>query len=167
MLGALDQLGQSTPITSPWKIFPQLRGIIDYRCPDLDLVDSSKLNIRLKQCDTVRKELRSRFRKEYLSQLVQKVSVKVQSLKTGGVVLVGLDNRKPIDWPIGRVEKIYLSRDGFARVLRVKTLTGSLVRPIQKLYLLEVSEVGDPVLQIRRERRSRHGRLLQQPKSDM
>ncbi|GBN86273.1 hypothetical protein AVEN_64257-1 [Araneus ventricosus] len=84
--------------------------------PDLDLVDSSKLNIRLKHCDTVRKELRSRFRKEYLSQLVQKASVKGQSLKTGDVVLVGLDNRKRIDWPMGRVEKIYPSRDGFARV---------------------------------------------------
>ncbi|GBL93307.1 hypothetical protein AVEN_43465-1 [Araneus ventricosus] len=80
---------------------------------------------------------------------------------------MGLDNRKRIDWPIGRVEKIYPSRDGFTRVARVTTKTGSLVRPIQKLYLLEVSEVGDPVLQIKPERRSRYGRLLQQPKSHM
>ncbi|GBL93322.1 hypothetical protein AVEN_130830-1, partial [Araneus ventricosus] len=39
---------------------------------------------------------------------------------------MGLDNRKRIDWPIGRVEKIYPSRDGFTRVARVTTKTGSL-----------------------------------------
>ncbi|GBN84224.1 hypothetical protein AVEN_72090-1 [Araneus ventricosus] len=60
---------------------------------------------------------------------------------------------------MGRVETIYPSRDGFSCVARVETKTGSLVRPIQKLYLLEVLEVGDPVLQIRPERWSRYGRL--------
>ncbi|GBL63633.1 hypothetical protein AVEN_124829-1, partial [Araneus ventricosus] len=158
-----DEMEELMPLTP--SLF--LQDLKQTGVPDLDIVDSNKLNIRLKHCDSIRKELRSRFRKEYLSQLVQKASVKGQSLKTGDVVLVGLDNRKRIDWPMGRVEKIYPSRDGFARVARVKTKTGSLVRPIQKLYLLEVSEVGDPVLQIKPERRSRYGRLLQQPKSHM
>ncbi|GBL89025.1 hypothetical protein AVEN_255176-1 [Araneus ventricosus] len=151
-----DEMEELMPLTP--SLF--LQDLKQTGVPDLYLVDPSKLNIRVKHCDSVRKELRSRFRKEYLSQLVQKASVKGQSLKTGDVVLVGLDNRKRIDWPMGRVEKIYSSRDGFARVARVKTKTGSLVRPIQKLYLLEVSEVGDPVLQIKPERRSRYGRLL-------
>ncbi|GIY30607.1 RNA-directed DNA polymerase from mobile element jockey [Caerostris extrusa] len=47
---------------------------------------------------------------------------------------------------MGKIEKIYSSRDGASRVVQVRTSSGCLTRPIQKLYPLEVSTSGDPVL---------------------
>ncbi|GIX77076.1 reverse transcriptase [Caerostris extrusa] len=63
----------------------------------------------LKYCHA---ELRSRFRKEYLSQLVQKAKATCQELKVGDIVLIELENKKRVMWPMGKIEKIYSSRDG-------------------------------------------------------
>ncbi|GIX82693.1 DUF5641 domain-containing protein [Caerostris extrusa] len=84
-------------------------------------------------------QLRSRFRKEYLSQLVQKAKATCQELKVGDIVLIELENKKRVMWPMGKIEKIYSSRDGASRVVQVRTSSGCLTRPIQKLYPLEVS----------------------------
>ncbi|GBN74216.1 hypothetical protein AVEN_91125-1, partial [Araneus ventricosus] len=67
-----DEMEELMPLTP--SLF--LQDLKQTGVPDLDLVDSSKLNIRVKHCDSIRKELRSRFRKEYLSQLIQKANVK-------------------------------------------------------------------------------------------
>ncbi|GIY95298.1 hypothetical protein CEXT_564171 [Caerostris extrusa] len=61
---------------------------------------------------------------------------------------------------MGKIEKIYSSRDGASRVVQVRTSSGCLTRPIQKLYPLEVSTSGDPVLTRITENRSRYGRLF-------
>lgn len=137
-----------------------LQDIKQVGVPDLDSVDSYKLNVRVNYCNTLRRELRNRFRKEYLGQLVQKAKVKCQELKVGDVVLIELENKKRVVWPMGKIVKIYNSRDGASRVVQVKTNNGCLTRPIQKLYPLEVSTAGDPVLTLTAENRSRYGRLV-------
>ncbi|GFV20163.1 integrase catalytic domain-containing protein [Trichonephila clavipes] len=45
---------------------------------------------------------------------------------------------KRIDWPLGRILQIYTSGDGIVRRAKVKTLSGVVVRPIQKLCPLEL-----------------------------
>jgi len=57
----------------------------------------------------------------------------------GDIVLVGHDNLKRLDWPLARVVKVFPGRDGVTRVVRVRTATGELVRPVQRLYPLEIS----------------------------
>ncbi|GBO46822.1 hypothetical protein AVEN_4161-1, partial [Araneus ventricosus] len=54
-----DEMEELMPLTS--SLF--LQDLKQTGVPDLDIVDSNKLNIRLKHCDSIRKELRSRFRK--------------------------------------------------------------------------------------------------------
>ncbi|XP_035208627.1 uncharacterized protein LOC118183265 [Stegodyphus dumicola] len=137
-----------------------LQDIKQVGVPDLDYIDSQKLNVRVNYCNTLRQELRSRFRKEYLAQLVQKASASCQNLKVGDVVLIELDNKKRVMWPMGKIVKIFSSRDGATRVVQVKTSSGYLVRPIKKLYPLEVSTTSDPVLTLATENRSSYGRLL-------
>lgn len=84
-------------------------------------------------------DLRSRFRSEYLGQLVLKNSKKEsREIKVGDVVLVGDDNRKRIDWPLARVIRTIPGRDDVIRVCVLKTKNGELTRPIQRLYPLEV-----------------------------
>ncbi|GIY93130.1 hypothetical protein CEXT_467771 [Caerostris extrusa] len=67
-------------------------------------------------------------------------------------------------WLMGKIEKIYSSRDGASRVVQVRTSSGCLTRPIQKVYPLEVSTSGDPVLTLTTENRSRYGRLFKSSK---
>ena len=53
-------------------------------------------------------------------------------------MLVGADNQR-ILWPMARILELIPGRDGIVRVARVKTQRGSLPRPLQRLYPLEMS----------------------------
>ena len=61
-----------------------------------------------------------------------------EKLKIGDIVLIGSDNQKRINWPIARVQELLPGRDGKVRVVKVKTHNGTLLRPVQRLYPLEV-----------------------------
>ncbi|GFX86585.1 DUF5641 domain-containing protein [Trichonephila clavipes] len=63
----------------------------------------------------------------------------------GDVVLLGHDNVRRIDWPLGVVLEVYPGKDGVSRVDRIRTSQGERIRPFQRLYPLEVSaetEIG-------------------------
>ena len=62
-----------------------------------------------------------------------------RQVREGDVVLVGDDNRKRINWPLARIEKLILGRDGVVRVAILKTKDGRLKRPIQRIYPLEIN----------------------------
>ncbi|GFT81783.1 DUF5641 domain-containing protein [Trichonephila clavipes] len=87
-----------------------LQEIKENGVPDLDLIDSQRMNRRFLYRQRIRQELRKRFRLEYLGQL-KSFS---KSRKEG-------------------------RRDGRVRVVEVSTSSGSFLRPIQRLYPLEVS----------------------------
>ncbi|GFT98864.1 DUF5641 domain-containing protein [Trichonephila clavipes] len=106
------------------------------------------------------------------------------SIEEGDLVLIGDANNKRIIWPLGKVTKMYLGKDGKVRVMEVKTQFGSVMRPIQfrsVMNPLEVTTVDslplterdvedgpcldqDQIPGVQRVRRSRYGRLLQQTK---
>jgi len=107
--------------------------------PDFDLVDSKCLSKRAKYRQNLRAALRSRFRKEYLGQLIHRVKMKKSNpIQVGDIVLIGQDNVKRMDWQLGRVEKLIPGKDQHVRVAKVKTSNGILVRPVQRLYHIEV-----------------------------
>ncbi|GBN92592.1 hypothetical protein AVEN_106846-1 [Araneus ventricosus] len=115
-----------------------LQDIKESGVADLDLLDRSKLLKRQRFLQELREQFRCRFRKEYLAQLVQRHGQKDCELKVGDIVLVGSDNLKRINWPIALVDELCTGRDGRARDVKIKTRTGILVRPVRKLYPLEV-----------------------------
>ena len=53
-------------------------------------------------------------------------------------MLVETDGTKRVNWPLGRIIEIFKGRDGNYRVAKVKVSTGVLIRPIQRLYQLEI-----------------------------
>lgn len=107
---------------------------------DLDKIDVN-LNRRMKYNQNLRNELRKRFRSEYLGQLSRRMTKNRKvPVQVGDIVLVGQDNRKRLDWPLARVIKVFPGKDKIVRVAKVKTATGELMRPIQRLYPLEMSE---------------------------
>jgi hypothetical protein len=58
----------------------------------------------------------------------------------GEVVLMGSDNTNNLSWPMARVLEAIPGTEGVVRVVRLKTASGEYLRPVQKLYPLEVSE---------------------------
>ena len=72
-----------------------------------------------------------------LLQLKGKPGYKIQ---IGDVVLIEDENRKRVLWPLGQIIQVYPGNDGEVRVVKVKTSKGELVRPVQKIYPLEVRE---------------------------
>ncbi|KAF2887722.1 hypothetical protein ILUMI_18451 [Ignelater luminosus] len=86
-------------------------------------------------------DLRRRFRSEYLRQLSRKRPClsRKSTLRVGEIVLVGNDNQKLLHWPLAKIVEIITGKDGEIRVVRLKTANGELVRPVQRIYQLEIN----------------------------
>lgn len=166
-----EDLTQLAPLTP--KMF--LQEISQNETPDLDKLEID-LSKRMRYRQSLRNNLRKRFRSEYLGQLFRrKIKGGHVPVKEGDVVLLGQNNLKRLDWPLARVIKIFPGRDGIVRVVKVKTATGELVRPVQRLYSLEMSsgarETHDKADQIKEdsekvpheEFRTRSGKLVKTP----
>jgi len=104
--------------------------------PDLDRMDIN-LSKQMRYRQKLRYELR--FRSEYLGQLQRRNKNHSTPIKVEDIVLVGHNNLKRLNWPLARVVKVFPSRYGVTRVVRVRTATEELVRPVQRLYPLEIS----------------------------
>lgn len=123
-----------------------LQDVQETGTPDLDCADSKRLLKRQKYCQELRENFKMRFRKEYLGQLVQKAGRSSgTTFKVGDVVLVAMDNQKRLNWPLAVIQELYKGRDGQVRVGKVKTHSGELIRPVQKLYPLEISSADSIV----------------------
>ena len=86
----------------------------------------------------------SRWIKEYLPSLQQrqKWNKPQRNLIVNDIVLL-LDEKTPrIFWPLGRVLEVYSNRkDGLVRSAKVKRRMSELVRPVDKIVLLEAAEI--------------------------
>ncbi|UYV68404.1 hypothetical protein LAZ67_5004221 [Cordylochernes scorpioides] len=91
--------------------------------PELEKIRVNSFTRKYKILSKLNEELKQRFRKEYLG---------------------GQDNTKRILWPVGKIIKLYLGKDGVNRVARVKTSTGEWLRPVQRLFPLEISSEETP-----------------------
>ncbi|CAG7837087.1 unnamed protein product [Allacma fusca] len=108
--------------------------------PDIDQMDHESLNKRWQYRQKLREHFRKRFRIEYLGQLVERSGAKpdFRKVSVGDIVLVGSDNSKRMDWPLAKVMEILPGKDGHVRVVRVKLATGEYLRPVQRIYPLEI-----------------------------
>lgn len=114
-----------------------LKEIHEDGVPDIDLIEEKSLNKRLKYQQRLRRELRVRFRSEYLGQLRRRAQSNrpFTAIKNGDIVLIASDNQKRLDWPLARVIELIPGNDGVSRIARLKTATGELVRPLQRLIV--------------------------------
>ncbi|GFV61296.1 integrase catalytic domain-containing protein [Trichonephila clavipes] len=105
---------------------------------DIEELDSNSLNKRIKYRSKLLKDLCQCFRNEYLSQLIQKHSEKESRDPQIGVVLVGDDKKKRLFWALAKIIELIPGRDGKIRTVRLKTQHGKILRPIQRIYPLEI-----------------------------
>ncbi|GFQ97737.1 integrase catalytic domain-containing protein [Trichonephila clavata] len=79
---------------------------------DLDQNDLQNLHKCARHLHATKHKLKSRFQKEYISILKQ-TSNKVQAPRSiGDIILISLDNKKRVDWPLAKIIEIYKGRDG-------------------------------------------------------
>lgn len=80
-----------------------------------------------------------RWLKEYLPSLTirSKWNKERPNLKEGDLVIVMSNDSPRAEWPLARVVKVYEGRDRRVRSADVKTPSGTLLRPVSKLCLLE------------------------------
>ena len=120
-----------------------LHDMKEWKVTDIDCIDQKSLNRRVKYRLKLKKQLQERFRSEYLGLLVEKSKSKnMYKIAIGDIVLVGSDHKR-IDWPLGQVIELLPGKDGNVRLVRVKTAQSVLLRPIQRLYPLEIRSYSD------------------------
>ena len=81
-----------------------------------------------------------RWKQEYLYQLTVRNKWQKETAPTqvGDIVLVSEDNVSRGKWPLGRVEKVHLGKDGLVRTVTVRVQKSILSRPVQRLHRLEI-----------------------------
>ncbi|XP_058827050.1 uncharacterized protein LOC131687034 [Topomyia yanbarensis] len=104
----------------------------DYGCVQLN---------RLTRWQLVQRQLQDfwrRWKMEYLSQLQSRTKNWGPSLKidVDRLVVIVDANQPPMRWKLGRIDELHPGQDGVVRVVTVKTATGRLTRPVEKLCLL-------------------------------
>ncbi|KAK3733613.1 hypothetical protein QZH41_005190 [Actinostola sp. cb2023] len=86
-----------------------------------------------------------RWIREYLPSLQerQKWNKEYRNFQVNDIVLVLDENSPCCSWPLGRILEVYTNRrDGLVRSVKLKTRTTILVRPIDKIVLLEAATVS-------------------------
>ncbi|GFV82128.1 integrase catalytic domain-containing protein [Trichonephila clavipes] len=83
----------------------------------------------------------NRWSSEYLTLLQSRSKWRIvqKNLDIGDLVLIKHDNSPPLQWKLGKVTETFPGNDGKVRVVKVKTQTSELVRPIAKLYPLPIN----------------------------
>ncbi|GFQ91533.1 integrase catalytic domain-containing protein [Trichonephila clavata] len=106
---------------------------------DLDLNDFAKFQRRARFRAKLFKDLKSRFLKEYLGLLAQKRYKPISyKMKVGEIVLVENSNKNRLYWLIVKVLELLPGRNGNVRTLRLKCGNAEIIRPVQRLFLLEI-----------------------------
>lgn len=109
--------------------------------------------------------------KDYIRQLPHAPVTKTKgSMAVGAVVLIKEDNHPRLRWPLGLITKIFPSKDKLIRTVEIRTQKGLLIRPIQRLHILEVNnhekDWEENVPQDQSAIRTRGGRVVKQVKYD-
>jgi hypothetical protein len=114
--------------------------------PEADALDGEGLRSSYEGLKKMKEEIRCRFRKEYLANLLQRAKgKKPHEFSVGDIVNIASDNKKRLEWPLGKIEELLPGRDGKVRVAKVKTANGYFSRPLQRLFPLEVTSKCVPI----------------------
>ncbi|GFY72644.1 dual 3',5'-cyclic-AMP and-GMP phosphodiesterase 11 [Trichonephila inaurata madagascariensis] len=108
---------------------------------DLELIDSQHILKRVRYLHTLRSNLRKRFYKEYLGELVRtlKVVSRRKMISSGEIVIVESKNPNRMNWPLAQVIELYPGKDSVERVAKLRLASGEIIQTLQRIYLLELS----------------------------
>ncbi|GFQ83457.1 DUF5641 domain-containing protein [Trichonephila clavata] len=67
------------------------------------------------------------------------------------MVLIADDNKKRLSWPIANIIELIPSRDREIRTVRLKTQHGTAIRPVQRIFPLEVQAIANNDKELKEE----------------
>ena len=115
--------------------------------PDPNYLDvpTNRLNY-WQQVQRKLQEFWKRWKREYLMQLQSRTKrwYAAVPIEVGRLVVVVDDNLPPIRWKLGRIHTVHPGDDGVVRVVTLKTASGFLKRPVEKICLLPLHDEEDP-----------------------
>ena len=107
------------------------------------------LRKRAKYLKTCKENVWKRWKREYLAALRERHNLTHKEAKfkpkVGDVVIIKTDNKNRGTWPLAIVSAIFPGRDGIIRAVELKTTHGTIERPVQHLYPLEIACDKDTV----------------------
>ncbi|GFR30699.1 DUF5641 domain-containing protein [Trichonephila clavata] len=116
--------------------------LIENRCSDttdIEELNSRDLRKGMKFRIKLLSNLKQRFKKEYLGELIQKQNDNpMREPRVGEMDLIGDDNKKRLSWPIAKIIELIPGRDGEIRTVWLKTQHGTVIRSVQRIFPLEV-----------------------------
>ncbi len=116
-----------------------LKGTIEsQRLPPGIFQQDCQLKTKYRQVQFVVERFWDRWKAEYLHllQTRQKWYERRQNLQINDILLIMDDNSPRNQWKLGKVTEIHPGRDGLVRKVTLKTRTGYLQRPVNKLCML-------------------------------
>ncbi|XP_037295306.1 uncharacterized protein LOC119189510 [Manduca sexta] len=95
---------------------------------------TSYLN-RFQRIEQLRQHFWTRWSKEYISELQERVKWRLNhsSLKVDSLVILKEEHLPPLKWKLGRVVAVYPGSDGITKVADIKTLSGVVRRSCSKI----------------------------------
>ena len=104
------------------------------------------MRVRWRRVQELNRHFWTRWVREWLPALAQRRKWTVQrgNLKVGDVVLVQGENAPRGRWPLARVLETYTGKDGLVRSVKIQMKGRTFVRPIVKLYPLELDSDESP-----------------------
>jgi len=117
-----------------------LSDLPDNSLPELEDISASDLRKRFTLQSQLRLELKTRFQKDYLSTLIHNKSGELSSpLQLNEIVLIDNGDKRRQLWNLDRITE-FISE----RLVKVHTRNGEILRPIQRLYWLEIRDDSIP-----------------------
>jgi len=97
--------------------------------------------LRWQRVEQIRQHFWRRWSSEYLQSLQERNKWRInkgRQLKLNQLVLLKQQGLAPLQWLLGRVEKIHPGPDGQIRTATIKTASGSFLRPLTKIAILPI-----------------------------
>ncbi|XP_066157588.1 uncharacterized protein [Euwallacea fornicatus] len=118
------------------------RSLTELPDPDLQHIPANRLSV-FQRIQQIKQHLWTRWSKEYVSELQQRVKWKArqQDVQEGVLVLVKEDNLPPSKWRMGRVVAVHPGQDGVNRVATLRTSSGLVKRSFSKICPLPTNTV--------------------------
>ena len=125
-----------------------LIGPVETELPaDLTVVDLTRAQAirRTRYVEKLGQEFKQKWIASYLNERAKHFERRrrVQEIRLGEVVLIQADNVKRQEWKMGVIIEAIPSVDGIVRDVHLRTTSGILRRPIQRLCALELNENDD------------------------
>lgn len=105
--------------------------------PDFTSILPNRLNL-LQLTQRRLQDFWKRWKREYLCQLQGRAKrwKSAIPIDVGTLVVIHDDNLPPLRWKMGRITQVHPGDDGTVRVVTLKTATGLLTRPVEKICIL-------------------------------